>query len=259
MIIYGFLNYAYYAKTRKWRGARTSINAAVGSGAAPDWMVKLATGMDQYTASALCIRSVEAILGLPNKSITWKFTHLSSVEAKLVSQESGIYDPNYQAGHSPSGGQEDRKGLAYNVPPFNSQYATVCSINLEKLDNVINLRDPQNKVHKAYLMILLGSLMALGDRLFFESAAHPDTFPPSYDERELIKTVLNKTKFHVGKITGTTTKVKYYMNCNAYDITNEIIMGYNSFLRNHPSLHIDDVNKLAQSVNQFTKVMRLAK
>lgn len=252
MIIYGFLNYALFSQNRDWKGARSTINRYIGSAAAPDFMQKL-NPTDHAYASSTCIRYAEHILGLPPKSIKWPYNALFSEETKLKALKHGIFSPDY------AGGAEKEVGL--HVPPFNTTKANILAVNLKELHSSIDFQDlTQYKTHKAYLLLLVGAFMALGNRMFFEAAANPLSIPEDYDEVAVYKLILRTTKLHAPSFAPQRMKMGgggSYFRCKLTDLTPTLIQGYNNLTQSHANLHIDDVTKLSAAVSQFIKGTRL--
>lgn len=249
MIIYGFMNYGYFSKDRNWKGARSVMNRYIGNGIAPEFMQKFNPNNPQY-ASSTCIRYAEHMLGLSPNSIKWPQSTLAE-ENKLKATQSGIFSPAY----APA----EEKEVGKYVPPFNNHNARLLGVNLQALHHNINFEDiVQNKNHKAYVLLLVASFMALGNRMFFEAAANPDLVPSDYNELNIYKMILRSTKLHAPISAGNMIRrFDPYMNAKVYDFTPTIIHGYTTLIQSHPNLHVEEVSKLSAAASKFVKSTRL--
>lgn len=258
MIIYGFMNYAFFSQDRDWKGARSTVNKYIGSAKAPAFMQKYNVGgsLEHQYASLTCVRYVEHMLGLSPKSIKWPYGYIAAEEQKLKSSATGIFDPNYAKANA--------KDIGLNIPPFNNPRAKLLAIDLGELNSGINFDDiTQFKNHKAYVLLVAAAFMALGNRMFFEVASNPSSIG-DYDEVKLYKLIMRSTKLVMSgspRESGSTTRISGrnsgYMLANVLDFTPVLINSYHNLTQTHPNLHIDDISKLAEAVSKFVKTTRL--
>jgi len=223
MILYGLIVYSRVAVPSKSSSITFLKNKTA---MLPKSLQKFET-KNGWDLSTPLIRGAEALLGLPPMFFKYKFG-LENIKAYKSKGKSYFREYHQHA-----------KGMGdiYDIPPFNTGH-NVLMVDMARLAASIYLDDHGNQEHKAYLLLVLGLTISMGQRMFLNILSNPGT-DVFVDEAKTIKKLINK--YTLLKVANLGTKQPAYFkkkmpNCIVYDTTNVWADAYFKLRNDYPVL-----------------------
>jgi len=282
MILYGYLTLGGFGSIkgvqRHFRSI-SGISKKYGVNNLPECFNPYTSG-NKWDLSTPLIQYAEKMLDLPKMSFGYSFGNTTYKDYQKLSKV-GIFSkeesfwtdfsqPKDASGkpvgeppkegvrreNAPGEGEPDTDFLIFQT--YSSRVKSICCFNPKTVDTFINFDviDAKNRVHKGYVLLLMGYAVALGQRMFIASSLSPGYSDIHVNEVSVWSNVFRSLKCH-SAYKGTKTSIQG-VTCPVYDISNSFINLYQKLLAEYSELRVNQPNSLISQVKGSLRLLKIA-
>lgn len=204
---------------------------------------------DYYDITESIVRRIEELLSLRSGEIRYTsgFRSLNSKYKKLFDLPS----------------KENFK----SVGDLFTRNSNFLMIDFTAVDNAINFKDKTNINQKVYILLLMLSCIATGQRSFFyldnelkvkvdELSVYKKFFSQTRVLLNVKKTQWRGTNVTLKDMSDVDVKTSIVFDFNLYDASQTFIKGYNKIVLTYPKMSIPDVNTIISNLSKVSNLIR---